>query len=435
MTVITMTVVMVRSSARKKSDDDENKDDEKKKKKKGKCEFYSSQNVRDYSSHILSEVQDIEGLVGGAKEAETCPYYSTRAAVPEAEVVMLPYNMILHGDQRKSLNIRLKDSVVIIDEAHNLIETINEIHSITIHEKDCITTHRKLAVYLRKVKARLKPINLLHCKQVIHCVSLLASSFKKIHFQKAPRTYLLTIGDFQTKSDLADINLFDLVKYIRESHLAQKVQGYEDDVIKPTTDVTIHSTSVLVEISSLFTALTNADSAGRVLVVCEAEGSFVRYISLNSEDPFLPLLRECRSVVLAGGTMEPVGEVQQQLLASSSRDVTLFSCGHVIPPQNLLPITLSHGKDMELDFSFEGRKKPGTFQEVGNILLDLCQVVPGGLVCFFPSYKSLTDCKSIFQKSGHVDKISKIKTLFCDEAGSKNSDGILEQYSKRELID
>ena len=109
-------------------------------------------------------------------------------------------------------------------------------------------------------------------------------------------------------------------------------------------------------------------------MVCETEGSYVRYISLNSEDPFLPLLRDCRSVVLAGGTMEPVGEVQQQLLASSSRDVTLFSCGHVIPPQNLLPITLSHGKDMELNFSFEGRKRPGTLLEVGNILLDLCQV-------------------------------------------------------------
>ena len=51
----------------------------------------------------------------------------------------------------KTADFRLKDAVVIIDEAHNLIETINEIHSLTLHEKDCITTHRKLSVYLRKV--------------------------------------------------------------------------------------------------------------------------------------------------------------------------------------------------------------------------------------------------------------------------------------------
>ena len=93
------------SAARNKQEEQEEEEKEKKK-KKGKCEFYSSQKVRDFSAHILSEIQDIEGLVGGAGEARTCPYYSTRAAVPEAEVVLLPYNMMLHKDQRKSLNVR-----------------------------------------------------------------------------------------------------------------------------------------------------------------------------------------------------------------------------------------------------------------------------------------------------------------------------------------
>ena len=236
----------------------------------------------------------------------------------------------------------------------------------------------------------MKPINLLHCKQVIHCVGLLSSSFKKIHKQTSPRSHLFTIGDFQTKTELSDINLFELVRYIRESHLVQKIQGYEDesttsDITKCQNTVTLHSRSVLGDISSLFTSLTNADTAGRILMVCEEDllssspasspSSFVRYISLNSEDPFLPLLSECRSVVLAGGTMEPVGEVKQQLLNSCSRDVTIFSCGHVIPPQNLLPLTLSHGKQAELNFSFESRKKPGVLQEVGHILLELCLVI------------------------------------------------------------
>ena len=59
------------------------------------------------------------------------------------------------------------------------------------------------------------------------------------------------------------------------------------------------------------------------------------------------------------------------------------------------------------------------------------KVVPGGIVCFFPSYQCLTDCKTVLQKCGFLDKIAKVKTLFYDEAGSKNSDGILESYSKR----
>ena len=86
--------------------------------------------------------------------------------------------------------------------------------------------------------------------------------------------------------------------------------------------------------------------------------------------------------------MEPVGEVEQQLLNKSTKGVMRshhpgtqsesfglskqqwdieiiismvifqldkFSCGHVIPAENLLPLTMSHGVKMELNFSFEGR--------------------------------------------------------------------------------
>lgn len=36
---------------------------------------------------------------------------------------------MLHKPTRDSLGIRLKNSVVIIDEAHNLLDTISHIHS------------------------------------------------------------------------------------------------------------------------------------------------------------------------------------------------------------------------------------------------------------------------------------------------------------------
>ena len=50
---------------------------------------------------------------------------------------------------------------------------------------------------------------------------------------------------------------------------------------------------------------------------------------------------------------------------------------------------------------------------------------------FFPSYQCLTDCKTVLQKSAHLDKMSRLKTLFWDEPGSKNTDNILELYTKR----
>lgn len=42
---------------------------------------------------------------------------------------MLPYQMLLHTATRQAAGIRLQGQVVIIDEAHNLIDTITGIHS------------------------------------------------------------------------------------------------------------------------------------------------------------------------------------------------------------------------------------------------------------------------------------------------------------------
>ena len=48
-----------------------------------------------------------------------------------------------------------------------------------------------------------------------------------------------------------------------------------------------------------------------------------------------------------GSTEYLTGEVRQQLLLTSRKAVSVFSCGHVIPPGNILPITLSHGNNFD----------------------------------------------------------------------------------------
>lgn len=45
------------------------------------------------------------------------------------QVVVLPYQSLLHAATRKASGIKLKDQIVIIDEAHNLTDTITALHS------------------------------------------------------------------------------------------------------------------------------------------------------------------------------------------------------------------------------------------------------------------------------------------------------------------
>ena len=55
-----------------------------------------------------------------------CPYYLARALATHAQLVFCPYNYVLDPFIRKSLDIGLENSVVVLDEAHNVEDTLRE---------------------------------------------------------------------------------------------------------------------------------------------------------------------------------------------------------------------------------------------------------------------------------------------------------------------
>lgn len=97
------------------------------------CPFYNHEQMELLRDEILLEVKDMEQLVALGKEAQACPYYGSRFAIPAAQLVVLPYPMLLQAATRQAAGIRLQGQVVIIDEAHNLIDTITNIHSTEVN--------------------------------------------------------------------------------------------------------------------------------------------------------------------------------------------------------------------------------------------------------------------------------------------------------------
>jgi len=72
------------------------------------------------------------------------------------------------------------------------------------------------------------------------------------------------------------------------------------------------------------------------------------------------LVKDARSVVLAGGTMEPMSEFTDQLflMAGASPDrIITFSCDHVIPKENIISNIVMRGPTgIEFEFNFHNRQ-------------------------------------------------------------------------------
>ena len=86
------------------------------------CNYHvNMNNVLGRYNYSGNELKDIEELVQYGHEVQACPYYMARESQQSAEIVFIPYNYIVDPASRKSQNIQLENSIIIFDEAHNLV--------------------------------------------------------------------------------------------------------------------------------------------------------------------------------------------------------------------------------------------------------------------------------------------------------------------------
>ena len=74
--------------------------------------------------HLLAHPTDVEEASKLGAASKTCAYYNTQAAIAAAELVVLPYAMLVSSSTRKLLGLSLKHSLLLVNEAHNLPEAV-----------------------------------------------------------------------------------------------------------------------------------------------------------------------------------------------------------------------------------------------------------------------------------------------------------------------
>uniref|UniRef100_A0A4W3J3M5 ATP-dependent DNA helicase DDX11 n=1 Tax=Callorhinchus milii TaxID=7868 RepID=A0A4W3J3M5_CALMI len=435
------------------------------------CPFYTYEQMQFLRDEVLVEVKDIEQLVSLGKEIKACPYYGSRFAIPPAQLVVMPYQMLLHSSTRRASGIKLKDQIVVIDEAHNLIDTISCIYS-------CEVTGTQVSVQM--FRTRLKAKNLMYIKQIlyilVHLIRILGGKVgQNPNTQTVSQggTELQSINDFLFRTQFDNINLFKVSVYecstdrlifnIRLSLSVKPVdkenekkpktaaldnflQSLNQKAMTPQTQGEAMENeqpamaSPMMKVEGFIFALTNANKDGRVLI--QRQGtvahSSLKFLLLNPAVYFAEIVKECRAIVVAGGTMQPVAEFKDQLLLASgiSADrISEFTCGHVIPPENILPLILCNGPSgHQLEFTYQKRDKPllvGTLMdETARIVSNLCNVVPGGIVCFFPSYEYEKQVYAHWEKTGVLAQLETKKKIFQEPKKASQVDQVLSEYSR-----
>ncbi|KAK1167238.1 ATP-dependent DNA helicase DDX11 [Acipenser oxyrinchus oxyrinchus] len=449
--------------------------------RKAVCPFSSPPALQTLRDQALAQVRDIEQLVTLAKQNRACPYYGGRLAIPAAQLVVLPYQTLLHESTRRASGIKLKDQIVIIDEAHNLIDTITCIHSALVTGAQLCCAHSQLTQYMERYRSRLKAKNLMYIKQILYVLESLVRVLggkvgqnPNTQVVTEPGTELQSINNFLFKAQIDNINLFKVQRYYEKSMISRKLSGFvekfQGGAVQPTNkenrstaglerflqsiraggapevpspdqtgameDGQPGMASPMMQIEGFLFALTNANKDGRV--VLHRQGSLaqsnLKFLMLNPAVHFSTVLQQCRAVIIAGGTMQPVADFKEQLLLSAGvgpERIAVFSCGHVIPPNNILPIILCSGPSgQQLEFTYQKRDTPHMMDETGRILSNLCNVVPGGVVCFFPSYEYEKRVHAHWEQTGLLARLSAKKKIFQEPKKASQVEQVLVEYSR-----
>lgn len=223
----------------------------------------------------------------------------------------LPYPLLLQKSAREALGISLKDHVLIIDEAHNLMDAISNVNSVAISHSQLKRSKALLNIYLQKFRNRLKGKNRIYVVQVVRVIdSLLLFLDRKIGDTRSSEG-IVDVSDLTAGKGVDQVNLHKLMRYLVESKLARKVEGYIAFIDKQESgsgsDSRAKSAPVLMSVQSFFGALSNPSSEGRFFYERTDSADLVlKYMLLDPAAHFREAVEDARSVILAGGTMSPV---------------------------------------------------------------------------------------------------------------------------------
>lgn len=331
-----------KSSSSSKVDVDGNTLKKSKQCKSTGCPYNNKANVDQLKNEILSDVLDIEDLISLARRERACPYYASRAAADDAQIVLLPYQLLFHKSTREQSGIDVRGAVIIVDEAHNLIDTISAIHSTEITLDQLRTGLLQMSGYRAKFQSRFKASNLLKIKQLEFIIKQLV---KLLLGQQDVSSHRMVLGyELMAEAEFFNLDIVKLLRFCDESRLAQKVHGLaQRNANAPVSGpIRAEGKSLLKQLEDKFNAkkcgpaqtarqkeqqqqdgdeskavvkvgreqkqfvpqvirpllaflqsLTEKSSDGRVLI---QSGVKLKYLLLNCGAHFQDILRDCRSV-------------------------------------------------------------------------------------------------------------------------------------------
>ncbi|KAK6058953.1 DNA repair helicase [Cooperia oncophora] len=477
-------------------------------------------NLRIVLEQMDAVVFDIEELVESLSSMAKpiCPYFSsTRVLTQDADIIFCPFSYLVDPIIRHSSDVHLRNSVVILDEAHNIEDNCREAASFTFHEKEVadalanirekenltlmliekVATGADLMEGVEKEAVNMTVDN--HGKYLEHITKLallvddLLKWFRDSASKLLENAYSDSMGNLSQTVNHAYLDV-DLKRFrlhpdnARYEHVQAAFNAvcsaYQEGQENRQPEMKLSSIAIVcvekwlyfigyfkdeekrsmykMNVSSEYIDKSNDRSSfahGNARRSTQGGPKNVNYsqtdgdvwlsssqgpsghvpirqgyktsISLWCMSPelaFTSAFSDCRSVVLASGTLCPVETLKTEL---GLKFHSQMEGDQVIPADQIFASVLPVG--------LNGHRMCATYQNVANvnsrfiselalIVSRICMSVPKGILCFFPSYRVLNLLFEHMEVTSMLRQIQTRKVVVKEPRRSSDMHEVMEVY-------
>lgn len=434
-------------------------------------------------------VYSLDDLKRFGEERHICPYYLVRKAIPATDILVHSYlymvDPVVAEVTREHLN---ENSIVVMDEGHNVDDVSIEAMSLILTKKDSFDARENMKD-LHKELDHLKATNRQQLQveydRLVNGLALaemarppqeqgpslvqapsipaeiaeeaipgslrLASHFLSFMQRltdfthrivtRINRTYVADPLTFLTKVKeecALDINHF--------RYLSERLR-----VMLTTLQLTnMNKYRPISLIAQMYTLLSTYYTDDRYekpgfVIVCEAHDPtrpqvpdpVIRTVCVDASLALRDVFTRYRSVILTSGTLSPL-EIYPKILGFTP--VVSKSFQMTLSRKCIAPVIVTRSSESvsitaeEITSSFKVRTSPEAQALVTaayeSLLLELAKTVPDGIVCFFTGYQYMGEVLLAWHSNGFLQQLAKHKLIFVETQGVEETSIALANYRR-----
>lgn len=291
-------------------------------------------------------------------------------------------------------------------------------------------------------------------KCIYLCTSKIINTNKRKHDENEIKNNQILLSPLEFMNN--QIHTFDLNKlihFINEHELCVKVKevitkfGREFPTKFNKYEELIFYSNSLFLFKDFIAALVCSDKEFDKIVIetyfddSNSKQTTLTVVPVNVQSRFVDLFAKTKSIMLVGGTLEPLTEFQPLLSSIEPTKIVKFSANYQIPKSNLMCLIIPKFIDNSIiDLRYEYRTDVRQLLNICELLAVLSSEIPSGVCVFFTSYTFL-DLFFKFLVSDSSSKpfyesIIKNKKIFKEKRhGSENGKQLLKSYKDHILND